>query len=202
MNQLKILIYTTTKSQFFRKDFDFIRQSLLKATGINEVTFDVKTIYPPQNPLTLKDSNGDVRFAWDWFDQRFVEPVRDEYNVVAFHFTPYYKNKWRLAERINGTYHRDGDNVLDFWFSCYTEKAKNYEFSNATRLILHEFRHGFSKWTGRHDDTHLQDYQLHNLHNSFEVFDFTDWNILKSIHTLLANFLKKYGRKVTTEKAN
>lgn len=188
------LIYTTTSSQFFKKDLNFVKECLMRAKGVEDVLFEIKTISAPENPLLIKDTEGDTRFAWDWFDQRFVVPVKGQYNAVAFHFTPYYKRKWGLSARINGSYHNDPDGVLDFWFSCYDKQSLNYDFSEAARIMIHEFSHGFARWTGKNNQlVHPYDYNFHTIHTFPEMVSFQDWNILKRIVNIITDFFKKYG---------
>lgn len=192
---INAFIYTTTTSKFFQRDLDFVRDSLLQTGGIEEVRFVVRTIRAPEKVETIRDKDGDIRFNWDWFQRRFVDPLVGEYNVVGLHITPYYKKKYGLSSRINGTYHRNADNVLDFWFSCSDRDSRNGEpMSEATRLILHEIRHGLCHWASRKDDTHERDYIKKDLLNSFGIIDMRIRDVLLKLLPIVKQLLALWKR--------
>ena len=197
--KLNCYIYTTSPSQFFLKDLAFVREKLMQAKGREDVVFKVKTIGAPEfsSIMTIRDGDGDTRFAWDWFERKFVDPLPDKYNAVCFHFTPYYKKKYRLSERINGTYHNNGDGVLDFWICSKDVQARGYTFSETTRLLLHELGHGDARWTGEHNDkVHHFDYNLKSIHNFHKLIDYKKWNIQKKIVNILTQVVSLYNKLV------
>jgi hypothetical protein len=194
---INCLIYTTSKSVFFFEDLEYIKECLMQARGRTDVTFKVQYISPPTDVPTIRDSKFGVRPSWDWFDQKFVDPVRGEYDTVAFHFTEYYRTKWGINRWLGGLYHRDQDGVLDFWLCADNKQARNYDFSEFTRIFIHEMAHGDARYTGEHnDEVHMYDYELHKIHEFHKLIDYTDYNIKLKIVNLLTQIVALYNKLI------
>lgn len=190
----KAILYTTSKGKWIQDRIPYILECLNKSQGRTVTTIDIVTVKEPYNPLTFRDSDGDTRFMWDWFDKQFPA---NGYDVVGFHFTSYYKMKWGLAKRIKGTYHKNHGGHFDFWFCADSnERSKTYgDMDEFTRLFLHEWAHGDSYMADNvtgvpRDFVHKWDYSLKAIH--LLTFDFTQYNIRKQIVHLLDKVLSTY----------
>lgn len=184
--KLNCLIFS--RDPFITKDIPFVVEQLKKARGREDVQITVQKLGFYPSPITIRDSDGDIRPDWKWFEKEFIKSTPKEYNAVGFHFTKRDKALWGISSNINGSYHNNSDDVLDFWFCCDDKKARNYDFSEAARLMLHEIGgHGDSRWTGKHNSkVHVVDYKEHDIHNFPERYtDYTRWNLLKGIRDVL-----------------
>lgn len=196
---LKIKIYTTTKSKWFRKDLELIKKTLLTTYGRGTITFDIESISPPTEVPTIRDKDGDVRPSWDWFHDRFYD---EEYNCVVLHISKYYKKKWGFSPRISGTYRRDNDDLLEFWLCADRfQIAKHYPFSEFARIFIHEMSHGDSHWTGVKDKTHSFDYNLRAIDLIHSTYSYRTWNLKFKIRNLLVKVKDLYG-KLSTHPSN
>lgn len=193
--KLNCLIFST--DPFIEKDIPFVVERLKKAKGREDVQIRVQKLGYSPNPITIRDEDGDIRPDWRWFEKEFLKTTSKEYNAIGFHFTKKEKELWGISSNINGSYHNNEDNVLDFWFCCDDVKARNYNFNEAIRLILHEVGgHGDSRWTGRNNDkVHVVDYKEHDIHNFPERYtDYTWWNLLKRLKDVLETLKNLYAK--------
>lgn len=195
----RAIIYTTSQGTWIHERLPFIIEKLNTSEGRTVEKIDVKTISAPSKPQTIRDKEGDVRFTWDWFDRTFQS---DEYDVVVFHFTSYYKKKWGLSNKIKGTYHKDHGDYFDFWLCAdKDEQSKNYGLDEFTRVFLHEWLHGDSYMAGVPDSwkktprewVHHMDYNLKMIDTAHELISYKRYTILSLIYEKLSNFLKKYA---------
>ena len=179
----RAIIFTTSKGTWIEKNLPFILEQLNKTKGRTVESIDVQTVYPI-SPLTFKDSDGDTRISWDWFEKHFTEQS-DGYSVVIFHFTEYYKKKWNLSKHIGGTYRNDSDCIMEFWL-CADNKdnAEGYDFDQFTRRMFHEWSHGDSYFAGLPENSggvHFWDYRLKNIHELPEIVNYTLYNLHKKV---------------------
>ena len=177
------------------EEVELIKETLALSKGRTPVSIDVQTVRGVW-PMTMNDSDGDRRIVWDWFNEYFGD---DEYDVVCFHFTDYWKKKWNLSARINGSFNLHNTDQFQFWFAADRgEQAKNYDFLESTRLILHEMAHGDSIRLGTPNVIHYFDYKLHSLSAFFETVDYRMYNLKKR----LAELLKQLYAKIADVQAN
>lgn len=162
--RLNILIYTTSLTGWFRKDFALIEETIRKATGVTEVSFTVKRTRLTDVRLK-KDSDGDIKFDWGWFKEQYTNKSAG-YNVVALHISR--KEREAHGITVKGTYNNDTDNTLEFWLSADRgQKAKHYKHSEFSRVFVHELcGHGFARSTGANNDlVHEWDYVKKDIFN-------------------------------------
>jgi hypothetical protein len=177
-----IKIYTTSTSQFFEKELDFITETLSQSKGRGDITFEIETI-KPLAPQLLVDKDGDSRITWDWFDQTFGD---DESDVVCYHFTEYYKKKWGISPRLGGSFNRYNTKQMQFWLVAdRNEKAANYDFLEFTRIFLHEVAHGDSRKLLIPNVIHYYDYELQSVTTFFKTVDYRVYNLKKQLLELL-----------------
>lgn len=199
----RCVIYTTTSGNALTERLPFIMEQLNKTPGRTVEMIDVVSITPPE-PMTIKDSDGDVRIVWDWFERTFTEKS-EGYNVVCFHFTPYYKNKWGLSPRVVGTYRNDPNDTFEFWVAANpTQDARYYDFDEFTRIFLHEWAHGDSHFAGVPEEwkpvdyVHHYDYELHAIHTI--PFDYTKHNVQLKLVEVLTTLVTLYKKLWTRSK--
>lgn len=192
--KLNCIIYTTSRSPWFSADLDMVKGWLGKTKGRDEVSFAVKHIRAPKKIETVVDSDGHRRMEWEWFEKRFVEGLNKGYTAVGFHFTTKERDAWKLSKKIRGTYHRNSDDILDFWLCADRgEKAKNYPYSNFARILVHEISHGDVHWTEADRGlVHTWDYELHKIHDLPAEIIYTEkWNTLSNFKDSLLALLGK-----------
>lgn len=189
--KLNCIIYTTSKNHWFKKDLMMVRSWLLHTKGREDVYFTVKTIKIPKNVRTVIDADGDKRFDWDWFEEQFVKGIDPKFNAVGFHFPTALQKKWNLSRKIRGTYHRNDDNVLDFWMCANRgEKTQNYKFSNFARILVHEILHGDVHWTSSDRElVHRWDYINHAIHELPYEISYEKWNLFAQLYEKLKGML-------------
>jgi hypothetical protein len=186
---VRCLIYTT--DPFFKKDLPMVASWLMETPGRGEVVFDVQKVTAPRTIPTVVDADGDNRPQWEWFEKRFVKGLSPKYDAVGFHFTSKEKKRWKISPKVNGTYHRNSDDILDLWLCADKgEKAKHYEYSQFARILVHEILHGDIHWTNSERElVHLWDYKYHDIHSLPKLLSYRNWNVLVKIKELLTNFL-------------
>ncbi|MEQ9135767.1 MAG: hypothetical protein RLO51_11200 [Thalassobaculum sp.] len=183
---IKVLIYTTARTNWFAPDFDAIRSYVSQAKGISLSAIDVQKITLPEHVPQTVDPDGDRKPSWAWFEETFTEPARARgYNAVCWHLTKAEQRQLKLTG-YNGVYHDDPDDVMEFMIVCNEgQKARHYPYSEFVRLFLHEQGHGVERWLyGRGSNlVHEYDYERRAVHEVFGRFDATRWNVRKAIVT-------------------
>lgn len=186
---MTITIYTTASSKWYQQEADYVA-SVISTTL--PCSFVVKRIKAPMNPITLVDSEKDTRFAWDWFTKQF--PL--ETDGVAFHFTSYYKKKWRLTK--NGSKNTLNKTYPEFWLCANKgEMAKGYEnLSEFARLLFHEMGHFFEDLDDAFGDklvqesVHVTDYQLKKIHLYHTLIDFRGFELKQKVSRLVRTIMQ------------
>lgn len=198
---MKYVIYSTTKSDWYKAEAD-IASAYLSKNG-REVEIEVRHIYPPRNPQTITDQDGDTRFSWDWFTQHFP----NVYDGVGFHFTPYYKSKWGISRRINGAKNSINKDYPEFWMCCEKEDAKGYDLiSEFVRLLVHEISHFDEDLDDEYGNTltqqsvHRWDYEFKSIHHYPRFVDYRAYRFRKKIAALTVKVValaQAFIRKLT-----
>lgn len=179
----KTLLYTTQKRHWFTDDLKDIiaiknTQKSYRCDGIDVVYIPLKSI-----PLERGD-DGKMRPSKTWFKETLTYSANPEYTEVALHITERERNKFGISRSIGGSYLRDVDNTIEFWFAANRgQKAKNYiGKSEFWRRFLHESGHGSERFIyGNNIDlVHHADYVTHMLPALFSTFDWSAWSILKA----------------------
>lgn len=201
----RIKIYTTTKSHWFRENFEFIKESLEQSQGREIEEFSVETFSPPTSIPTYTWTNPDgtktTRPSWDWFVERFTEKA-EGYNVVVLHMSEYYKKKWGISKWIGGTYRRDPDTVMEFWLVADRfDPAKGYTFDQFTRRFIHEMLHGdtyfasIKYWDGDPRQwVHVWDYDIKKVHDAPMLIDYTNHDLMVKLVSLLEKIVVLYRK--------
>lgn len=186
---MKYVLYTTTSSDWYRKEAEKASVYLNLTKGRENVQFDIVKVSPPKYPQLIVDEDGDIRFSWDWFRTQF--PV-GEYDGVGFHFTPYYKRKWGLSKRVNGTKHTQNKDYPEFWICCEKEPAEGYDFiSNFVRLLVHEISHfdeDLDDKTGNHltqESVHRWDYEFKSIHYYPRLIDYRGYMLKRRVNQVV-----------------
>jgi len=197
---MKYILYTTSKSSWYQKQADIFASEISKTKGRGEVSIDVEHLIP-HKVNTLRDSDGDVRFSWDWFSLRFLQKG---YDGVIFHFTPYYKRKWDIQDRINGSQNDRNTVYPEFWVCCdRNQMAKGYEdLTELLRLLFHEQAHfdeNLDDSVGNiltHDSVHLIDYSIKQIHRYHHLVDYRGQAIRDKINRLMNEVIKFVKRTI------
>ena len=186
---MNILIYTSSVSQFFIDDLIHIEKILQLSRGRGDIEWYIDSLKRPTRPLLMRDNDGDIRIVWDWFDETFGQ---DGYDVVCYHFTDYWKNKWGISKRINGSFNRYNTEQMQFWVCAdRNEDARYYDFSEFQRIFLHEMGHADARRLLIPNVIHYWDYELHDLSGYFKKVDYRMYNLMKRLIELLK---KLYAR--------
>lgn len=188
--KLHTLIITTSRTPWFAEDYEAIKDTLLKADGLESVTFDVKHITPPPSVETEPKDEGRI-ITLDWFKKNIAVTG---YDAVCFHFSRAEGRKWGLS-KYNGLYWFDRDDIFDFYVMCDKgEKAQGYAGrSEFWRIFVHEIAHGALRNTGQYnalETVHYFDYELKSINSFFSIVDFREWNMLKKTRETLMEKLK------------
>ncbi len=194
---LDCIIYTTSKASKLKKDLDTAKAHFLKTAGREDVVFTVVEFQLKGKLPTVKDSDGDVILDWK-FLKKLCPALH--HNAVGFHFTPKERIKWGVKRSLNGSYHRDLDNVLDFWVCADPgKKAKHYPYSEFLRLVLHELSHGDVHWTSSDRDlVHDWDYSKRRIHDLPATINYEPRNKLVSTLAKLNDELEKLEDRTLT----
>ena len=186
---MKYILYTTTKiSKKLKTQVDFFASEISKTRGRGEVTVDIVQKIPRGIVPVQPDTDGDIRFTFDWFRQQFP---KGDYGGVIFHFTPYYRYKWGMTLSVNGVRNKDNKDYPEFWVcDDLKEKAEGYpdHITNFLRKLFHEQAH--------FDED--QDDSIANILTQDSVHDF-DYR-LKKIH--LYHYLVDYRGRAYKNKVN
>lgn len=181
---MKYLLYSTSASDWYVKKCQDIARAWSMTPGRGKVTIDVVRRVP-EDPVTIKDSDGDRRFAWDWFETYFDN---EEYDGIFFHFTPYYKRRWLISRRINGAKHTHRKDKPFFWVACDKEEADGYPLmSEFERLMYHEMGHFDEDLMDKldQDSVHKVDYKLKQIHYYHLLIDYSGLNAKRSMWDLM-----------------
>lgn len=187
--RLNCLLYTTYTIP--ESDLETARRYLAETKGRSDVAFTVRSIPSFPEIPTIKDEDGHIRPQWEWFEREFVKPLGAEYNAVGFHFTKREKERWGITLTLNGSYHRNADNIIDFWFCAdLGVKARHYRFSEIVRLLVHEVQHGDVHWTSaKRELVHQWDYEKHAIHKLPRNLSYRRYDVLvKQLAALLDKF--------------
>lgn len=182
------VVYTTSKSDWYQKEADKAAWYLSQTKG-RDVEIDVVHVRAPRNPQLIKDSDGDTRFSWDWFSHYFEKDYDDG---VGFHFTPYYKKKWGISERINGSKNTVNKDYPEFWMCCEKEEADGYNLlSNFQRLLIHEISHFDEDLDDKvgnkltQESVHRWDYELKSIHHYPRFVDYRGYLLKQKVNRVV-----------------
>lgn len=188
--KLKLLILTTSKNLWPKKDFADITKTIERANGVTVEAIDIKYITPPLSVETVPKDEGRI-MTLGWFKNNL--PIDPSYNAICFHCSTAEAKRWGLV-KYTGLYWFDDDDVLDFYVVADEgQKAQNYPHSEFWRIIVHEIAHGALKYDGQYDalnTVHQFDYILKNIDGLYSLIDFTYWNSLQLQKQTLTNKLK------------
>lgn len=181
--QLKVRIYSTSKTPWFSSDFADIKKAVAQSKGGGISKIEYVYFEPPKKIPTKKYPDGDIKPDQEWFKDTFTKNATD-YDVVAFHCTEKERDQWGISN-IGGTYHNDSDEVMEFWFCANKgQKAKHYKGKTEFwRRFLHELSHGHERFLyGKQVQfTHHYDYDLHALPDVYKLYDWTHWDAQKAL---------------------
>lgn len=176
----KTLIFTTSKTHWFKKDFADIQRVQEQSKGVVIEGYDVKTISIRELP-TEKGSDGKVRPSWIWFKHNLTAKAQG-YSHVILHISKAERKAFGISENLGGTYQADSDNIIEFWMCADKgDRAKYYKGkSEFWRIFLHESAHGSERFLIGKDSqlVHHYDYVLHDIHGLYKLFDWTKWGSL------------------------
>jgi hypothetical protein len=145
---MTITVFTTSPIKSLRKS------GLDAAKYLGEdIVFE--RVKPPKFVPTHKDREGITRIDWLWFAAYFRCDT-----LVAFHFTPTERRKWKLSPKIGGSSTKLKGAPYFYLTANPKRKAKGYPFSEVTRLLIHERCH--AKTTRA--VVHRADYDLKAIH--------------------------------------
>lgn len=192
---MKYILYTTTKiSKKLRDEADIFASEISKTKGRGIVTVDIVQKIPRGIVPVEPDTDGDVRFTFDWFRQQFP---KGDYDGVIFHFTPYYKRKWGMTYWVNGVRNKDNRDYPEFWVCCdLDEMADGYDISKFLRLLFHEQAHfdedlddnlaNILTQTSVHD----MDYRLKKIHLYHYLVDYRGQNYKEQVNKVVNAVIK------------
>lgn len=190
--KLKVCIFSTSKTPWFSSDFSDIQKITESSKGGGIVQFTVKYFKPPQRIPTKKYKDGTVKPDWLWFADTFTDHAPGD-NVVVFHCTEKERNKWGISKTIGGTYSRDDNEVMEFWFCADKgDTTKHYKGkSEFWRRFLHELSHGHERFLYGDESniTHHYDYILRKLPDVYALYDWTTWDTLKYQRDTLLGYM-------------
>lgn len=182
---MKYVLYSTSKSSWYQGQANLAALYLSK--NGRKVEIEVRHVRPPRNPQMIIDSDGDRRFSWDWFTQYFP----NEHDGVGFHFTSYYKRKWGISPRINGSKNTMNKDYPEFWMCCEKEEAYGYDLiSNFVRLLIHEVSHFDEDLDNDYGNTltqesvHRWDYELKSIHHYPKFVNYRAYRFRQKIAAL------------------
>lgn len=187
---MKYIIYTTTKPSSIETHVKHWAKQLEKSKGRGKVEYDI--VQKRVDSVDIIYSNKHWRINWDWFTSRFP---KGDYDGVIFHFTSYYKKKWQISSKLNGSMYENAGYPC-FWICCNpNDKADDYEeaffivdkevvyVNEFLRLMFHEQAHfdeNLDDLIGnqlKQESVHLLDYKAHAIHRYPELVDFRGYNI-------------------------
>jgi hypothetical protein len=198
--KLTVCIFTTSKPQWFSRELADIQKVVAEAKGGGIEKYDIQYFKPPQRIPTKKYKDGAVKPDWLWFKDTFTDKAKG-YNVVVFHCTEKERNRWGVSRTIGGTYSRDDDEVMEFWFCADKgDDAKHYKKkSEFWRRFLHELSHGHERFLyGKETEiTHHYDYDLHAIQDVYKTYDWTTWDALQKTRNSLLSKIVNFVRPTT-----
>lgn len=195
---MKYILYTTTKiSKKLRDEADIFASEISKTKGRGEVTIDIVQKIPRGIVPVEPDTEGHVRFTFDWFRQQFP---KGDYDGVIFHFTPYYKRKWGMTFWVNGVRNKDNREYPEFWVCDDLENVSAVGYENerisGTDIIVTDFLRKFF-----HEQAHFDEDLDDNLANILTQTSVHDMDYrLKKIH--LYHYLVDYRGQNYKEQVN
>ena len=179
--QLKTIIYTTSRSEWIKRDFEKIYKTIRRTKGVTVHDFEVRYFQLPKVVKTYIESSGGVYIDLQWLRENLPSPNN---NAVCLHINTMERDRLQLKHPspgffLGGFFHNDSTDSK-FWFVVIADpNQKSYDsMSSFERLFIHELSHGFSFWRGDIDFTHFFDYVLKNIKGIFSIHDFTLWNSL------------------------
>lgn len=189
-----IPIFTTTSSSWYQEKADIVAKNLSTTKGREEIKFEVISIKAPKQPQIAPDKEGNMRISWDWMEYYFNT---EGYDGLIFHFTPYYKKKWQLAPKINGSRYSQSIDRPVFWLCCEKEGREGYkDLSNFERILYHEWGHYDEDLDMAlpQESVHNMDYKLKAIDLHHKIVDLRPYNFNKKIQPLLEKivYLMKY----------
>ena len=193
---MKYILYTTTKiSKKLKTQVDFFASEISKTKGRGVVTIDIVQKIPRAVPVE-PDTDGDIRFTFDWFRQQFP---KGDYDGVIFHFTPYYRYKWGMTLSVNGVRNKYNRDYPEFWVcDDLKEKADGYpdHITNFIRKLFHEQAHfdedlddnlaNILTQTSVHD----MDYRLKKIHLYHYLVDYRGQNYKEQVNKVVNAVIK------------
>ncbi|MCG8668622.1 MAG: hypothetical protein MI867_04345, partial [Pseudomonadales bacterium] len=181
--KLRTKIYTTSKSLWPMRHFDDIYPVVDRARGVEVHSFHIQHFDLPKEVPTFEVGGG-VYIDWKWLKQNL--PSKG-YSAVCLHISRRERDelglrhpKYKKGIKLGGVYNPDPDDVFDFVVIA-DKDDRSYVGSEFERIFLHELSHGFSRWRGVTDYTHLWDYTLKAIRFIFYFHDFTAWNKLQAL---------------------
>lgn len=188
---MKIILYTTSNGSWVREYADRIQKR------IPDLEITTKFLLP-RRVETIRDNDGDVRLNWDWFDQQF--PLLN-YDGVAFHFSTYYKRKWAIEPRLNGSKNTKNKIYPQFWFRA-DKGDLAYGYDNLTefeRLFYHELAHFEEDIDDNYgnklsqDSVHKVDYELKQIHNYHLLVNRSLFGVKEKLNLIQAKIKSIYA---------
>lgn len=196
---MKYILYTTSTSNVVQPLVDVWAKEISKTKGRGEVIVTVVRKIPKNVEREL-DADKHWKFPWGWFATTFP---RGEYDGVIFHFTPYYRRKWKLTESINGSRNTHNTVYPEFWVCASpTAWAKGYEnVLEIHRILYHEQAHydeDVDDAVGNvltQDSVHTVDYILKQIDKYHLLVDYRGQALKHAVNKALVaviKFAKKY----------
>jgi hypothetical protein len=163
---IKLLILTTSKKQWFADDIAELRTHAERAKGVKVESVEVRHIELPKMRLK-KDAEGDTKFDWTDFKKQITSQA-DDHNAVMLHISR--EEKRKLGITVNGSYNRDPDEIFEcFIVADEGQRSKDYWavmflgrmifWSEWMRLAVHELLgHGFERFFIGYQTNYTHDY--------------------------------------------
>jgi hypothetical protein len=184
------ILYTTSKSAWIKEQAEIFAAEISKTKGRGEVKIEVVHKIP-KKIATRIDPKGQIKPVWGFFP-------KDSYNGVIFHFTPYYRQKWRLAEAVNGTRNEDNLEYPEFFVCADTHvMAEGYEdLPEFLRLLFHEHAHfdeDLDDQLGNvltQNSVHDMDYKLKQIHKYHYLVDYRGQALKEAVNKVMNDVIK------------
>lgn len=191
---MKYIYYTTEKSDWINQQVQIFATEISKTKGRGEVTIDIVHFPAPKTVPVMKDSDGDVRFTWDWFNTTFKH---DGYDGVIFQFNRAQRRRWRMTASVNGCRNQGNRDVVQFWVCAdIKQKAQNYDMSQLLRILYHEQSHfdeDVDDAVGNvltQDSVHKMDYELHQIDKYHLLVDYRGQALKRQVNVIINNIIK------------
>lgn len=188
------ILYTTSRIDTYQKRADAVAAEWSKTKGRGEVKIILERV-KPKPPKIAKDLDGDSVIDWPWFNKIYL---KKDYDGVIYHFTPHYRQLWKISEHINGSRNALNKEYPEFWICCDGIKmASGYEgLGEFERLLFHEHAHYDEDQDDAvgniltQDSVHKTDYELKKIHLYHLLVDYRGKAIKEAVNNVIISVIK------------